>query len=83
MEFTIREMSWFKRRLPTDEPKPVDVAFTDLQLIENHRCDMKVTYDNGEIFTLTGRVNQNPIKKTWTVHGIDYCGHQCMVDIKE
>lgn len=74
-------MSWFKRRIPTPEPKPVDVEIDDLQLKENHRCNMTVTYDDGNVYKLTGRVNQNEVKKTWAVHGIDSCGHQCMVDI--
>lgn len=82
MKLTIREMSWYKRRIPTPEPKPIEVKIPDLQLKEEHRCDMIVTYDDGETRILSGRVNQNPIKKTWAIHGIDHSGHQCMVDIR-
>lgn len=82
MKFKIREMSWFKRRIPTPEPKPISVQILDIKLIENHRCDMIVTYDDGNTFTLSGRVNQNQIKKIWAIHGIDHQGHQCMVDIE-
>lgn len=83
MKFKIREMSWYKRRIPTPEPKPTSVQIPDIKLIENHRCDMLVTYDDGNSYTLSGRVNQNTVKKTWAVHGIDHQGHQCMVDIEE
>ena len=76
-------MDWFKRRLPTSEPKPIEVEIPDIQLEENFSCVMYVTYDDGFTHTLTGRVNQNDIKKTWTCHGIDHQGHQCMVDIVE
>ena len=76
-------MSWFKRRPPTREIRPIHVDIPDLELSENFKCSMLVTYDNGEKIMLSGRVNQNPIKKTWAVHGIDTKGHQCMVDIVE
>ena len=76
-------MDWYKRRLPTPEPQPVSVKIPDLQLEENFKCDMLVTYDDGSLYTLSGRVNQNNVKKTWAIHGIDHKGHQCMVDIEE
>ena len=82
MKFKIREMDWFKRRIPTPEPTPTSVQIPNIKLIENHRCDMLVTYDDGNSYTLSGRVNQNTVKKTWTIHGIDHQGHQCMVDIE-
>lgn len=75
-------MDWFKRRLPTQEPQPVSVEIPDLQLEENFKCDMIVTYDDSSIHTLSGRVNQNDIKKTWAIHGINHTGQQCMVDIE-
>lgn len=83
MKFNIRQMDWYKRRLPTPEPKPVSVKIPDLQLEENFKCAMLVTYDDGSMYTLSGRVNQNDVKKTWAIHGIDHKGHQCMVDIEE
>ncbi len=82
MKFKIRHMDWFKRRIPTPEPKPIEVEIPDIQLEENFSCDMYVTYDDGFTHTLTGRVKQNDVKKTWTIHGIDHKGHQCMVDIE-
>ena len=82
MKFTIRQMGWYKRRIPTPEPKPVLVDIPDIQLKENFRCDMYVTYDDGNTYTLSGRVNQNDVKKVWAIHGIDNNGHQCMVDIE-
>ena len=75
-------MSWHKRRIPTPEPQPIHVEIPDIQLEENFRCEMIVTFDDGNIYTLSGRVNQNEVKKTWTCHGINHTGQQCMVDIE-
>lgn len=83
MKLTIREMSWYKRRLPTQDPKPISVQIPDIRLINNHRCDMIVEYDDGNTHTLSGRVNLNDVKNVWAIHGIDHQGHQCMVDIDE
>ncbi|KKL14965.1 hypothetical protein LCGC14_2510370 [marine sediment metagenome] len=76
-------MDWFKRRLPTVEAQPVEVKIPEIQLEENFKCDMIVTYDDGNVLTLSGRVNQNDVKETWAIHGIDHQGNQCMVDIIE
>ena len=76
-------MDWYKRRLPTPEPQPVSVEIPDIRLEENFKCDMFVTYDNGVVITLSGRVNENTIKKVWAIHGINHTGQQCMVDIEE
>jgi hypothetical protein len=81
VKLTIRQMSWYKRRPDPREPKPVDVEIPDLKLIDEHRCEMFVVYDNGEKFCLSGRVNQNTITGGWAIHGIDPNGHECMVDI--
>jgi hypothetical protein len=42
---------------------------------------MTAYYDDGSVFQLNARVNQNDIKGTWTVHGIDHLGHSVLVDI--
>lgn len=76
-------MDWYKRRIPTPEPQPISVKIPDIKLEENYRCDMFVEFDDGVTRTLSGRVNQNEVKKIWAVHGIDHQGHQCMVDIDE
>jgi len=83
MKFKIRQMDWFKRRLPTVEARPIEVKIPELLLEENFKCDMIVTYDDGNVLTLSGRVNQNDVKKTWAIHGIDHQGNQCMVDIED
>lgn len=83
MKLKIRELSWFKRREPTKEIKPVSVEVEDLQLIQNHRCDMHVLYDDGVTYTLNGRVSQNDITGKWTVHGINHFGLSTLVDIEE
>ena len=81
VEYRIRQLSWFKRRIPTKEPVPTHVEISDIELVENSYCNMVVTYDDGNVYEFEGRVNHNEIKDTWTVHGFDSKGHQCFVDI--
>lgn len=83
MEFKIRNTDWFKRRLPIPLPKPIDVNIHGLKLEQDHHCRMTAYYDDGSVYLLNARVNQNDIKKTWTVHGIDHLGHSVLVDIIE
>ncbi len=83
MKYKIRELSWYKRREPTKEAKPVSVEVEDLQLVDNHMCKMRATYDDGNIYDLTARVCLNDIKGIWTVHGIDHQGHSVLCDIIE
>ena len=83
MEYRIRHLSWYKRRLPTPEPRPVHVEIENIELVNNSYCDMKVTYDDGNVYEFTGRVSHNDIKDAWTVHGFDAKGHQCFVDVIE
>jgi hypothetical protein len=82
MNLKIRKMDWYKRRLPTKDPKPIKSIVKYLEFIENYICIMTVTYDDGNVYDLTARVNQNKILKTWTVHGIDSKGHTCLCDIE-
>ena len=82
MEYRIRNLSWFKRRPPTPEPRPIDVEIENIELVNNSYCDMKVTYDDGEIFEFNGRVSHNDIKDVWAVHGFSSdSGRQCFVDV--
>ena len=83
MKYEIRELSWYKRREPTKEAKPVSVKVDDLQLVINHVCAMHAIYDDGNTYELGARVHFNDIKKTWTVHGIDHLGHSVLCDIIE
>ena len=83
MEFKIRDTSWFKRRDPVEEIKPVTVTVSNLELTNNHMCEMLATYDDGNTYKLSARVNQNPITEKWTVHGINHFGLSTLVDIIE
>jgi len=83
MKLEIRKTSWFKRRVPTKEIEAVSVEIEDLKLIDNHKCTMKVVYDDGKTYELSGRVNLNDIKGTWTVAGNNPHGLMTMVDIIE
>ena len=74
-------MSWFKRRVPTKDPIPVEVLdVEDLQLIHNHPTELLVTFkffhrdgtETLEDHQLSGRIHQNAIKKErWTINGMD------------
>lgn len=83
MEYKIRHLDWFKRRVPTKEPRPIKVEITNIELVNNSYCNMTAEFDDGNIYELTGRVNLNDIKNTWTVHGTDPYGHQCFVDVRK
>lgn len=81
MEYKIRHLDWFKRRIPTKDPQPVKVEINNIELVENSYCEMVVEFDDGNVYEFRGRVGYNEIKDTWTVHGFDHHGRQCFVDI--
>ena len=82
MEYSIRQLSWFKRREPTQDPQPVKVEIDNIELVVNSYCDMTVEYDDGEVFEFDGRVQYNDVKDVWTVHGFSSdSGRQCFVDV--
>jgi len=83
MKYNIRQLSWFKRREPTQDPQPVKVEIKNIELIVNSYCDMTVEFDDGNTYEFDGRVQHNEIKDTWTVHGFNHHGQQCFVDIVE
>jgi len=84
MEYKIRHLDWYKRRLPIKNPQPVKVEIDNIELEKNTYCDMTVEFDDGEVFEFDGRVQYNDIKDTWTVHGFSSdSGRQCFVDVIE
>lgn len=74
MPFEIRQLSWHKRRRATEAPQPLKVEVPDFQKIPNHFCDINVTFDNGEVLVLHGRVSQNQVNHSWSVNGINGSG---------
>lgn len=83
MKYTIREMSWFKRRSPTPEPKAISAVVVGFKKERNHACEMVAEYDDGNSYPLTARVHHNEIKDTWTIQGLDAKGHSVVLDIIE
>lgn len=83
MKYTIREMSWFKRRTPKPEPKAINVTIEGLVLKSGHMCDMVAEYDDGNSYDLGAQVHHNEIKDTWSVQGLDSKGHSVVIDITE
>ena len=83
MEYKIRHLDWFKRRIPTKDPRPVKVEIKNIELVINSYCDMTVEFDDGNVYEFNGRVQHNEVKGTWTVHGFNPHGQQCFVDIIE
>lgn len=82
MKYTIRELSWFKRRIPKPEPKPVSVDVQGAQLVDMHQCEVTSTYDDGSTYEMTGWVKQCPIKQTWSISC--YCnGKLIILDVIE
>lgn len=74
MPFEIRQLSWHKRRRATQTPQPIRVEVPDFQKVPHHFCDISVTFDNGDVVTLQGRVSQNPVNESWSVNGINSSG---------
>ncbi|MDN7125184.1 hypothetical protein [Pseudidiomarina terrestris] len=74
MTFIIQQLSWHKRRKATVEPQPVAISVPDFEKVLNHFCTVEVTFDNGEVAKLTGRVTQHPITGVWSVNGINAKG---------
>jgi hypothetical protein len=83
MKLEIRTLSWYKRREPTKEIQPIEVEIEDLQLISNHYSNMRVLYDDGNWYDLTGRVTQNDITGKWSIQGLNPHGLSCLVDVIE
>jgi len=83
MKLKIRDTSWFKRREPIKEIQPVTVSIYGLELTNDHMCEMMATYDDGNTYKLSARVNQNAITGNWTVHGINHKGLSTLVDVIE
>ena len=70
--FQIIEKDWHKRRSPTTKLlNPVSVAIPDYQAEKNHICKMLVSYDDGSVKELIGRVIYNQINQYWTVDGME------------
>jgi len=93
MKFIPREMSWFKRRKPTESDKKDDinrVEVLNFKKIHNHECLMTVYYKCTDVkvsgvLQLTARVHENNLANPtrWTVQGINSQGISVVVDVVE
>ncbi len=83
MKFEIRNTEWAKRRIPTKDIKAVSVEVIGFEKVDNGKCIMNATYDNGETYELTARINLNDILDKWTVTGYDPHGKMVMCDVIE
>ena len=79
MAFEIQNLSWYKRRKATVEPKPVAVEIPDFKTEQNHFCTVSVVFDNGGTALLQGRVTQNRVTGQWMVSGINASGQSVSV----
>lgn len=70
MKVEIIEKSWYKRRLPTDEPKAISVELDGFEYVTDHFCKMIVTYDDNKTETLIARVIFNKLTQQWAVDGM-------------
>lgn len=96
MIFTLRELSWYKRREPDAVvPKCIEWKVNDFEKVDKHRCTMDVTFDDGNSYTLNARVNvseryeiqedgsTNVVYGKWTVQGTNENGVSVLLEIKE
>ncbi|MFC0446432.1 hypothetical protein ACFOD1_06970 [Pseudidiomarina halophila] len=83
MSFIIQQLSWHKRRKATVEPQPVSISVPDFKKEVNHFCTVEVTFDNGEVVKLSGRVTQHPITGVWSINGINAKGQSVSARYEE
>ncbi|WP_194756546.1 hypothetical protein [Aliidiomarina indica] len=83
MPFEIKQLSWHKRRRPTEVPKPVAIEVDDFRQEVNHPCEVTVTFDNGEVLHMHGRVIRNPITGIWSVSAINGTGQSVLARFVE
>ncbi|WP_126777586.1 hypothetical protein [Aliidiomarina sanyensis] len=83
MPFEIRQLSWHKRRRPTEVPRPTQVSIPDFKKSVNHACAVQVTFSDGSELALIGRVIQNPITGRWSVSAMNHQGHVVLVSYIE
>ena len=91
MKFIPREMNrnWFKRRTPSAEEmvvREMEVTVPEFEKIHNHECEMIVTFDTGEVYTLSARCHLNDLAtpNRWTVQGMDTTsGVNVLADVVE
>lgn len=80
--FTIRNWSWYKRRLPTEQKQIVEFKVENFKLEEDSRCIVYIRYDGETIFKeLSGRVCQNPNSKKFTINGLNPYGDYIILDV--
>jgi hypothetical protein len=84
MKLKVREMSWFKRRIPKSKPpKVIKFHVEGFERIPNHACTMFVEYDDGNKYELSARVHLNSLAKPerWSVQGLNAQGISVLIDI--
>lgn len=66
----ILEKSWYKRRRPEKQSKPIDVKLENFIKEHNSFCKMIVTYEDGSTNAYIARVLHNEINGNWYVDGM-------------
>jgi len=81
-KFELMPQSWFKRRLPQDEPKVVSFTVTGFEKCSSTYCDVEVELSNGEIHQLSARIYQLD-NGDWKVHGLNPHGLSVLLKLIE
>lgn len=81
MDYKIIELSWYKRRINTENKKEIiNIDIKDFKKERFSFCNMIVTFKE-ETVKLTGQVIHNTIKDIWLINGIDSQGNQVVIEI--
>ena len=83
MKFELQPLDWYKRRAPSKEPVALSVEVTGFEKVHNHKCELRVSYDDGVVRDLIGRVLHNTLKDHWTINGLNANGFVVSVKVIE
>ncbi len=83
MKFELQPLDWYKRRAPSKAPIAVSVVVMNFDKVHNHKCQLRVRYDDNVERELIGRVLYNGRKDHWTINGLNANGFVVSVKVIE
>ena len=83
MTFELQPLDWYKRRAPSKEPIALSAKVMGFEKVHNHKCQLRVRYDDHVERELIGRVLHNRLKDHWTINGLNANGFVVSVKVIE
>lgn len=88
-QFELAVMDWYKRRRKQEpQRKIVQHKVINFEKVDNHICGVEITFDDGEVLALEGRVALNQTygamaSKKWSVQAINAEGFSVLLRLVE